>query len=156
MKRLPPFQFENQSPTLHKKWIILILHKKGKNDNKKACENTLLKLTLSISMSNLSIRELADTPPLVPCLFCRSLLPGSCPDDPVTPRIPETTGITRLSLAGKQNFSHCPSYLPPKTRSLISLFSPKASSHSFIVLFSPLKKNISLFFLSKPTKIKSN
>ena len=46
---------------------------------------------LSISLTNLSIEELAGTPLPVPCLFCRFLLPGSCPDDPKTRRIQETT-----------------------------------------------------------------
>ena len=46
--------------------------------------------TLSISLFNLSIGEPADTLSLVPCLFCRSLLPGKCPDDPMTLRIRET------------------------------------------------------------------
>ena len=36
---------------------------------------------LSITLSNLSIGEPVDIPSPVPCLFCRSLLLGSCPDD---------------------------------------------------------------------------
>ena len=46
---------------------------------------------LSISLTNLSIGESVGTPPPVPCSFCRILLPGSCPDDPETLRILETT-----------------------------------------------------------------
>ena len=38
---------------------------------------------------NLSIGEATDTPCIV--CFCRSLLPGLCPDDPKTPRIQEPT-----------------------------------------------------------------
>ena len=48
-------------------------------------------LMLSISLTNLSIGEPADTPPPVPCLFCRFLVSGSYPDDLETLRIQETT-----------------------------------------------------------------
>ena len=46
---------------------------------------------LFIFLPNLSIGEPTNTPPSVPCLFCRFLLPGSCPDYPETLRVREST-----------------------------------------------------------------
>ena len=48
-------------------------------------------LRLSISLTNLSIGEPTGTSLCVPYLICRFLLPSSCPDDPETLRIRDTT-----------------------------------------------------------------
>ena len=57
--------------------------------------------TLPISWTNLSIGEPIGTPSPVPCLFCRFLISGSCPDDLWTLRIRETTSARRFYLTNK-------------------------------------------------------